>query len=63
MTRGGKEQHSKIGPVNDGEDVAEAWLYVGRGDKSGTNARCGGAAGGGSGKLNMCICRSGLPPS
>jgi hypothetical protein len=24
--KGGKEQHSKIGPVNNGEDVAEAWL-------------------------------------
>ena len=23
MKRGGKEQHSKIGPVNNGEDVAE----------------------------------------
>ena len=39
MKRGGKEQHSKIGPVNNGEDVAEAWLCVGRGDESGTNAR------------------------
>jgi hypothetical protein len=38
MKRGGKEQHSKIGPVNNGEDVAEAWLCVGRGDESGTNA-------------------------
>ena len=45
MKRGGKEQHSKIGPVNNGEDVAEAWLCVGRADESGTNARCGGAAG------------------
>ncbi len=46
--RGGKEQHSKIRPVNHGEDVAdvaEAWLCVGRGDETDTNARCGGAAG------------------
>jgi hypothetical protein len=39
MKRGGKEQHSKIGRVNNGENVAEAWLCVGRGDESGTNAR------------------------
>jgi hypothetical protein len=41
MKRGGKEQHSKIGRVNNGEDVAEAWLCVGRGDESGTNALWG----------------------
>jgi hypothetical protein len=45
MKRGGKEQHSKTGPVNNGEDVAEAWPCVGRGDESGTNVCCGGAAG------------------
>jgi hypothetical protein len=37
---GGEEKHSKIRPVNNGEDVAEA--CVGRRDESGTNARCGG---------------------
>ena len=25
MKRGGKEQHSKIGPVNNGEDVVSQW--------------------------------------
>jgi hypothetical protein len=42
MKRGGKEQHSKIGPVNNGEDVATNAVAGGRGDETGKIARCHG---------------------
>ena len=34
MKRGGKEQHSKIGPVNKGEDAAGNAVVCGRGDEN-----------------------------
>ena len=40
--RGGKSQHSKIGPVNKGEDVAGNAVVCGRGDETDTIARCHG---------------------
>jgi ABC-type sugar transport system ATPase subunit len=42
MKRGGKEQHSKIGPVNNGQDVTRNAVAGGRGDETGTIARCHG---------------------
>ena len=42
MKRGGKEQHSKIGPVNNGEDVAGNAVVCWRGDETDTFACCHG---------------------